>query len=188
MPTANKDGNNPHFKSKYATLQSVVETCKPVLKKHGLAITQTFEPSCDGISIITTLVHESGQYISGSLFLKPAKNDPQGYGSAITYGRRYAWAAILGMVADEDDDGNEASAPAEKQWLNKTDSASAEKPWLNKTDEAWKNATAWLADEAKAQRGAEALKVCIAKLKQSYRLNGVMEAALLAISKGGITA
>ena len=175
MPTANKDGNNPHFKSKYATLQSVVETCKPVLKKHGLAITQTFEPSCDGISIITTLVHESGQYISGSLFLRPTKNDPQGYGSAITYGRRYAWAAILGMVADEDDDGNEASAPVEK-------------PWLNKTDEAWKAATAWLADEAKAQRGAESLKVCIAKLKQSYRLNGVMEAALLAISKGGIKA
>lgn len=175
MPTANKDGNNPHFKSKYATLQSVVETCKPILTKHGLAITQTFEPSCDGVSIITTLVHESGQYISGSLFLKPAKNDPQGYGSAITYGRRYAWAAILGMVADEDDDGNEASAPAEK-------------PWLNKTDEAWKNATAWLADEAKAQRGAESLKVCIAKLKQSYRLNAVMEAALLAISKGGIKA
>ncbi len=51
MPTAPKDGNNPHFRSKYATLQSIAETAKPVLKKHGLAITQTFENACDGTQV-----------------------------------------------------------------------------------------------------------------------------------------
>jgi hypothetical protein len=186
MPTAPKDGNNPHFKSKYATLQSIAETAKPILQKHGLAICQTFETACDGVSIITSLVHESGEYITGSLFLKPTKNDPQGYGSAITYGRRYAMAAILGIVADEDDDANAASAPAND--AQPRIPTPFDKPWLNKTDAKWKEACEWLAAKAEKGEGEEALKAITERLEITYRLNGVMKAALLAISKGGVKA
>jgi hypothetical protein len=186
MPTAPKDGNNPHFKSKYATLQSIAETAKPILKKHGLAICQTFETACDGVSIITSLVHESGEYITGSLFLKPTKNDPQGYGSAITYGRRYAMAAILGIVADEDDDANAASAPANDSQPRIP--TPFDKPWLNKTDAKWKEACEWLQGKAEKGEGEEALKAITERLEITYRLNGVMKAALLAISKGGVKA
>lgn len=187
MPSAPKDGNNPHFKSKYATLQSIAETAKPILKKHGLAICQTFETACDGISIITSLVHESGEYITGSLFLKPVKNDPQGYGSAITYGRRYAMAAILGIVADEDDDANAASTPRQNDAQPRTPTP-FDKPWLNKTDKVWTEACKWLEGKAAIGQGEEGLCMTTERLEQTYRLNGVMKAALLAISKGGIKA
>lgn len=176
MPTAPKDGNNPHFKSKYATLQSIAETAKPILKKHGLAICQTFETACDGVSIITSLVHESGEYITGSLFLKPTKNDPQGYGSAITYGRRYAMAAILGIVADEDDDANAASEPRTTNPPSPMD-----KPWLNKTDKAYLEACAWV--KGKLEEG---YNTAIARLEQTYKINATMKTALLMIAKGGL--
>jgi hypothetical protein len=181
MPTAPKDGNNPHFKSKYATLQSIAETAKPILKKHGLAICQTFETACDGVSIITSLVHESGEYITGSLFLKPTKNDPQGYGSAITYGRRYAMAAILGIVADEDDDANAASAPPTPA------PQTNDKPWLNKDEPKWKEACEWLAAKAAEGKGEEGLKAITERLQLSFKINSVMKASLLAISRGGVT-
>lgn len=176
MPTAPKDGNNPHFKSKYATLQSIAETAKPILKKNGLAICQTFETACDGVSIITSLVHESGEYITGSLFLKPTKNDPQGYGSAITYGRRYAMAAILGIVADEDDDANAASEPR-----TTVPPSPMDKPWLNKTDKAYLDACAWV--KGKLEEG---YNTAIARLEQTYKINNTMKTALLMIAKGGL--
>lgn len=110
LGAAKKDGVNPHFKSSYATLQSVWESAKAVLSPNGLSISQTFEPS-DGrlLNITTTMLHSSGQWIKGTLSIAPQQATPQGIGSAITYGRRYALAAILGIVADEDDDGNEGS-------------------------------------------------------------------------------
>lgn len=117
LKPATKDGTNPHFKSSYATLQSVWDAARAVLTPNNLAVTQTFDSRSDGeeVRIATTLMHVSGQWISGTLALKPTKNDPQGAGSAITYGRRYALAAILGIVAEEDDDGNAASAPVKKE-------------------------------------------------------------------------
>lgn len=181
MPPAPKDGNNPHFKSKYSTLQSIAETAKPILPKYGLAVCQTFEPACDGVSIITSLVHESGEYITGSLFLKPTKNDPQGYGSAITYGRRYAMAAILGIVADEDDDANAASAPPTPA------PQTNDKPWLNKDEPKWKEACEWLAAKAAEGKGEEGLKAITERLQLTFKINSVMKASLLAISRGGIT-
>lgn len=100
------DADNPYFKSKYATLTNIVECSKEQLAKNGLAITQL--ATGDG-GITTILMHESGQYIGDTMTLKPVKDDPQGRGSAITYTRRYAYASILGIVSDLDDDGNEAS-------------------------------------------------------------------------------
>lgn len=106
-----KDSTNPHFRSKYADLASVWDAARPVLTGNGLSVTQTFANGTGGetVTVVTTLLHTSGQWISSALTLKPAKADPQGIGSAITYGRRYGLSAILGIVADEDDDGNAAS-------------------------------------------------------------------------------
>ncbi len=110
LNAAKKDKVNPHFKSQYATLQSVWDAAREVLAPNGLSVIQTFEKT-DGklMDIRTTLLHKSGQWIAGVLSLAPQQANPQGIGSAITYGRRYALAAILGIVADEDDDGNQAS-------------------------------------------------------------------------------
>ena len=109
LKPAIKQADNPFFKSKYVDLPGVWEAIRPLLAKNGLSVAQTFTVSQDGPTIVTTLLHKSGQGISSDLFLRPAKSDPQGVGSAITYGRRYALAAMVGVVADEDDDGNAAS-------------------------------------------------------------------------------
>ena len=109
LKPAIKQADNPFFKSKYVDLPGVWEAIRPLLSKNGLSVVQTFTASADGPTIVTTLMHKSGQWVSSELFLKPAKSDPQGIGSAITYGRRYALAAMVGVVADEDDDGNAAS-------------------------------------------------------------------------------
>lgn len=99
---------NPFFKSKYADLASVWEACRDQLSAHGLSVFQTTDDGPQGVTVITTLAHSSGEWVRGKLTLKPVKEDPQGVGSAITYARRYALAAIVG-VAPEDDDGNAAS-------------------------------------------------------------------------------
>lgn len=113
LKPAVKDRDNPFFKSTYATLQSVWESASPAMAACGLSITQTFSlpsPECGGEVIVeTTLLHDSGEWVSSQLALRPVKNDPQAFGSAITYGRRYSLAAILGIVTDDDDDGNDAS-------------------------------------------------------------------------------
>lgn len=111
-----KTANNPFFKSSYADLASVVATAGPVLGKHELAVTQLIGVTDDGGDTLTTmLLHSSGQYIADSMRLYLVKNDPQGQGSATTYARRYAYMAILGLVADVDDDGNKATRKIETQ-------------------------------------------------------------------------
>ena len=105
---------NPFFKSKYADLSSVWDAIRSPLTGNGLAITQTMaSDNMDGVTIETTLMHISGEYISGSLYIKPEKNTPQGLGCAITYGRRYALMAIIG-ISPEDDDGEHAMARKRK--------------------------------------------------------------------------
>jgi len=110
-----KGSSNPFFKSKYAALPDVVASASPVLAKHGLAVTQsiTFVNGSQGPidALNTTLLHKSGQFIEHAMILHLPKNDPQGQGSAVTYARRYAYMAILGLVADDDDDGNAATRP-----------------------------------------------------------------------------
>ena len=103
-----KDSENPFFKSKYADLASVWDACRASLSTNGLAVIQTTDGGLEGVTIITTLSHSSGEWIKGSLTVRPVKNDPQGLGSAVTYARRYALAAMVG-VAQIDDDANAAS-------------------------------------------------------------------------------
>lgn len=104
-----KDSKNEFFKTQYATLASALDTCREPLSKNGLAVIQTTELSNDGNLLIrTTLAHSSGQFFSSIYPVNPVKNDPQGFGSAITYSRRYCLMAIVG-IAPEDDDGEDAS-------------------------------------------------------------------------------
>lgn len=110
MQAAIKDKVNPFFKSSYADLGSVWDAARPVLSKYGLCVMQTTEMTQDGsrIIMVTTLAHTSGQWMKSFLPLNPAKNDSQGVGAALTYLRRYSLSAIVGVVCDEDDDGETA--------------------------------------------------------------------------------
>ncbi|HWZ65598.1 MAG TPA: ERF family protein [Patescibacteria group bacterium] len=104
-----KSSTNPFFKSKYADLPTVMSAVQPILAAHKLAVTQFITHLEGGSALRTILMHESGQYIEDVMPLLLAKQDPQGQGSAITYARRYSFMSVLGIVADEDDDGNKAS-------------------------------------------------------------------------------
>jgi len=98
-----KDSLNPFYNKKYATLDSVIDSTGEALRKNGLVVIQTMQDD----SLVTTLAHTSGQWISGIAFLHAIKQDPQGMGSAITYQRRYGYSAIVQCApSDEDDDGN----------------------------------------------------------------------------------
>ena len=101
-----KTATNPFFKSKYASLADILDVIREPLQVNGLSFVQ-FPEGESGLT--TMLMHESGEHITATYIMKPAKNDPQGQGSAITYQRRYALGAILGLNIDDDDDGNEAS-------------------------------------------------------------------------------
>lgn len=112
-----KEAENPFFKSKYVTLDGTWDAVRPHLADNGLAVVQTTEVVGQGAVLVTMLVHTSGQWIRGDYPLNPVKTDPQGLGSAVTYARRYALQAILGVTAGDDDDGNagsHASQPATK--------------------------------------------------------------------------
>jgi hypothetical protein len=109
LKPAIKEAINPHFKKSYADLNSVWDSCRELLSINGLSIAQLNQVAENGVIVETVLMHESGEWISGEVYLPLAKQDPQGVGSAITYGRRYGLASIIGIVADEDDDARAAS-------------------------------------------------------------------------------
>ena len=111
IKAALKDSKNPHFKSSYADLTSVWDACRSALTKNGLSVIQKTDFSEGEVWLETMLLHSSGEHITGRYPLRPQQQTPQGYGSALTYARRYSLAAMVGVVADEDDDGNAASAP-----------------------------------------------------------------------------
>lgn len=103
-----KESKNPFFKSSYADLASCWDACRTPLSKNHLAVIQTTQATEGGVKVVTTLAHESGEWMRGTLCMTPTKNDPQGIGSCLTYARRYALAAIVGL-AQIDDDANSAS-------------------------------------------------------------------------------
>lgn len=109
---AHKDSSNPFYKSKYATLESVWEACREPLTKNGLSVSQFPCTLNNKPALKTVLGHSSGEFISDIAELNPTKNDPQGMGSAISYMRRYALAAVVGIY-QEDDDANVASGKKE---------------------------------------------------------------------------
>jgi hypothetical protein len=109
MKHAQKDGINPHFKSKFATFGSVVNAIKIPLSDHGLSYTQLCDIADNGGLIVETmLMHVSGEFIKGRMNMPVQKQDPQGFGAALTYAKRYSLAACVGLVTDDDSDAEEA--------------------------------------------------------------------------------
>jgi hypothetical protein len=101
-----KTSTNPHFRSKYVDLAGCVEAVIDALNNHGIALIQKTHDCENGVKVETIFMHESGDQISGGFIHVPAdKHTPQGYGSALTYARRYSLMASCG-IAPEDDDGN----------------------------------------------------------------------------------
>jgi len=109
-----KTASNPHFRSKYADLAGCLEAVNDALLNAGIAVYQETSESDTGVIVETVCLHESGDILrGGKLHVPAAKHDPQGYGSALTYARRYSLMAACGIAA-EDDDGNAASRPKSK--------------------------------------------------------------------------
>ncbi len=110
-----KEGNNPAFRSKYVTLDSILDTIRPVLTKHGLMLSQGItsqsvtEDKVTAIEVESRIIHASGEWVAQSVVVPITKHDAHGFGSALTYGRRYSVSSLLAISADEDDDGNAAT-------------------------------------------------------------------------------
>jgi hypothetical protein len=110
-----KDGTNPHFKSKYVTLDDTVKAIHDTAPNHGLSYVQSLSTNENGVGVSTLIMHESGEYIQFEPFYLPMeKKTAQGAGSAATYSRRYSLSAAFGIVSDLDDDGNQATADAKE--------------------------------------------------------------------------
>ena len=108
-----KDKTNPAFKSKYADLSAVMDACKDSLNKHGIAIIQMPAPAEAGkLGLTTKLLHESGEWMSGTGEIPIGRDGPQAYGSALTYARRYFLAAMVGVCPEDDDAEGASGRPA----------------------------------------------------------------------------
>ena len=134
---AKKDSVNPFFRSKYADLASVWDACRDLLHKNELAVAQT-SSVIEGrdLVVVTTLMHSSGEWIRGELAVPLTKQDPQGIGSAITYARRYALSAIVGISPEDDDAEAATSRP-------KQPAKTAEKPTKEELEKAIEKTEHW---------------------------------------------
>ncbi len=99
---------NPHFKNKYADFTSCMECCREPLANNGLSVMQYCENINEKLMLVTMLAHVSGQWIKSFFPLNPLKMDSQSIGSAMSYGKRYSLSALLGIVSEDDDDGEAA--------------------------------------------------------------------------------
>jgi len=141
-----KTSQNPHFKSRYADLSACVEAVIEALNANGIALIQRTLPCESGVTVETVFLHTSGETLSsGPLHVPAQKQDAQGYGSALTYARRYSLMAACG-IAPEDDDGNQASRRTEiKSTVNENQladlmAAMDEVSTLKELQEAYKEA------------------------------------------------
>lgn len=165
-----KDSKNPFFKSKYASLSNILDNIQIPLAESGLSFSQ--HP--DGEDQLTTiLMHaDSGEWLQSSYFISPVKKDPQAIGSSITYSRRYALVAILGLNIEEDDDGNKASGNAyesaeKKKYSVDKDGVIDERPWLSEA-----------ALEKMKQAISEGRKNEVIDAMPRYRINNAYKAEL----------
>jgi hypothetical protein len=163
-----KDKTNPHFRNKYADINTMLAEVKPALHKHGLYIIQPIE---DGKVITRIIDAESGTVLCESGLELSGQGNPQQRGSEITYYRRYTLQSLLALEA-EDDDANAASAPAPAPaaQANPTDD---NKPWLDAAEEAYVKAMDWVKG-----KGEDGLKTALGKLTQTYKVNKTMREAL----------
>lgn len=162
VDTVKKDAKNPFFKSSYASLSNIIEAINDPLIEAGLSYSQ-FPDGDNGLT--TILMHgDSGEFIEATYSMRPVKDDPQGRGSVITYQRRYALAAILGLNIDEDDDGNTATFGGKTP----QDAEDNNKPWLNEKSAEFNGAV------EKLKSG----KSSIAALRNYFKISKQMETIL----------
>lgn len=161
-----KDATNPFLKNKYASLSNILDAIQIPLTESGLTFAQ-FPTGENGLT--TILMHaESGEFLMSDYTMSPVKNDPQGKGSVITYQRRYALGAVLGLNIDDDDDGHASSnGKSERQETGN------ELPWLNEGTAEYKGAVQKL----------KAGTTTIAKIKTVMRVSKATEEKLLKASK-----
>lgn len=121
-----KDSTNPHFKNTYISLGKLIDTVAPILTDAGILLIQQ-PTTVDGAPALRTVLYhtESGTSVEDTTPLMLEKDNPQGLGSAITYQRRYSLMSVLGLVADEDDDGNAASRPTRAKKITEVEVAAA---------------------------------------------------------------
>jgi hypothetical protein len=162
-----KDSSNPFFKSKYASLSNILDAISTPLEESGLSFSQL--PTGDS-GLTTILMHaESGEYLQSEYTMKAVKDDPQGRGSAITYQRRYALSAILGLNIDDDDDANTATHGGK----NPQEAADNNKAWLNEGTKEFDGAVAKL----------KAGTTTIEKIRTVMKVSKTTEAKLLEAAK-----
>ncbi len=166
------------YNYKYAPLDEILTMVRPLLGKNGLSIVQA--PSSEGADIVvtTTLLHSTGQYIEFEpLKLKADKATAQGAGSAITYARRYALSAILGISSEDDDDGNAAEPKEKKSGSKSTSPASTKKNDTNSNpgnNPATKNQVEYIVKLAKKKKYEESINGYI---KSNYKKDNLDELA-----------
>jgi len=163
VETIKKGETNPFFKSKYASLNDILNVIRQPLADNGLSFVQ-FPKGKYGLD--TMLMHTSGEWLSESYEMEPTKHDPQGAGSVITYQRRYALGAILGLNIDEDDDGNKASVTPTPEEIAERANI---KPWLNPATDEWNKAVKYLIDGG-----------ILSKITDKYRISKVNQEKLMA--------
>jgi ERF superfamily len=112
---APKDRENPYFKSRYTTLAACVTAARPALAKYGLSVVQSIQVNKEigMLGVFTRIMHSSGQFIESETWCQPKTLSPQDVGSASTYLKRYSYSAMIGIISDDDDDGNAATRPAQ---------------------------------------------------------------------------
>jgi hypothetical protein len=132
-----KSADNPFYKSKYVPLDKILSGIQEPLKKANLSFVQF--PHGEN-ELTTRIIHTSGQWMEDTFYMKPVKSDPQAYGSVITYQRRYALSAILGLNTDEDDDGNKASEGVKQGGVKKNTK-------LEPGTERWEKAVKYLSGD-----------------------------------------
>ena len=176
FPQVTFNSTNPYYNSSYADLGAVIQTAKPIMAECGLAVSQLVEGENSHVGITTILLHESGEFISSFVTIPvEGKNIAQESGKAITYLRRYALSAILGLFSDADNDGNDSHKDQPKQ-----DQKAPEKKAESLSDETLYDcmnskvielfAKAW-----NIEKGAAAGEV--SKLKESGKITGKMSLA-----------
>ena len=171
MGKVNKDATNPFFNSKYATLSNILEAIKMPLQESGLSFTQ-FPTGQNGLT--TVLMHaDSGEYMQTDYFMNPTKSDPQAQGSAISYMRRYALAAVLGLNIDDDDDANAAThgAATPKEASANAKAQASEKPWLNEDSKVYEKIVTRLKNKT----------TTLDQIAQHFRLSKQVRASLQTI-------